>query len=328
MKFLHALFACALVMVVATTTQAQVSTEASKPIRTTPRRPTGSVTGGTPASRAFPTTSSRASGTKYLVVDVTDGIGPTGAGLRAAWLELRRAGLAGRHPSAWGVLLAVARLGIPPHRGRLPGFYNDFLSIDVVNTLSDTLDRERRVHRHGHGRGRSAVHQRARAPEGQLTYVPEPIDRSVPPPGCHAPVGPKRAIVDLSAVPVGTPMTNRDLRRERRRQLHPVEGLHRSRRALGRAAEPQRGRARPCAFSARRTSTALSGGPDWSDGHSSHGALPFPDLPRPAPELPRDRRGRSPLGDGRGQLSSIPASPTPFGQINVDVLFRQPVHLL
>ena len=133
MKFLHALFACALVMVIATTTQAQVLNGSFEDDPDNQPPSNWLVTGGWAYVTSVPDDLFPTSGSKYLIVDVTDGIGPTGAAYGPhGWNSGGQVRQVVTRPPGEFCSLSLD-WDFLPTEDAYPGFYNDFLSIDVVD---------------------------------------------------------------------------------------------------------------------------------------------------------------------------------------------------
>jgi hypothetical protein len=164
------------------------------------------VTGGTVsvsdvADCLFPST-----GSKYLVVDsypagpAFPGYGPHG------WNNTGQARQTVVRPAGQFCVLSIDWEFLPGEP--VPqAFYNDFLSIDVINATTDALIRNVVYVDSGFTAGNPPYTNVPGAGAGQLTWVPNqslqfPFTTANP-----APAGLKRAIVDLSMVPVGTAMT-------------------------------------------------------------------------------------------------------------------------
>src|SRR5688572_2307417 len=139
MKFLQALFASALVMVIATTMQAQILNGSFEADADNQPPSNWWVTGGNAWVTSVPDDMFPTSGSKYLVVDVTDGIGPTGAAYGPhGWNSGGHVWQVFTRPPGEFCSLSLD-WDFLPLEDAYPGFYNDFLTIDVINSSTDTL---------------------------------------------------------------------------------------------------------------------------------------------------------------------------------------------
>jgi hypothetical protein len=324
MKFLHALFASVLVLVVATTTQAQVlngSFEAD-PDNFSPSN--WFVTGGWAYVTSVPDDMFPTSGAKYLIVDATDGSGPT---------------IAGHGPHCWNcggqIRQVVTRppgefcsLSLDwdflPTEDAYPGFYNDFLSIDVVHGLTDTLIANVVFIDTGTTAGTPPYTNVPGAAQGQLTWVPDQSTAFFTS-GMPAPVGPKRAIVDLSAVPVGTPMRIEIFVGNVGDSYIPSKAYI-DRVVLSGGQQNLDGGNAALRVLGSAHADGLSGGADWSE--PTLPLAPYDFRACPGQRVSFRATGEAGLDWTMAAGSLLdPGVPTPLGQINVDI-FGSPFFLL
>ena len=194
--------ACALVLLVATTTRAQIN--GSFEADAAGSAPSGwAVTGGTAIVQAAPDCLFPSHGTKYLYLNANasgpavQGYGPHAAGTCAQVRQVVT------RPLGQFCSLSVDWEFLPNET--LPVQYNDFLSIDVINNGSNALIANVVYIDTGIGAGAPPYTNVPGAGAGQLTYVPNQ-STAVGATGNQAPAGFKRALVDLSGVAVGTAM--------------------------------------------------------------------------------------------------------------------------
>jgi hypothetical protein len=319
MKILTALFASALAMVIATTLEAQVLNGS---FETDPDNATPSnwmVTGGMAWVTSVPDVGFPTSGSKYLVVDVTDGIGPTGAAYGPhGWNSGGQVSQVVTRPPGEFCFLSLDWEFIPLEDA-YPGFYNDFLTIDVIsatNTNVVFIDT-------GMTAGTLPYTNVPGAAGGQLTYVP-PQSTVMFPTAMPAPIGPKRAIVDLSAIPVGAPMTIEIFVGNVGDSYIPSKAYI-DRVVLSGGQQNLNGGNAALRVLGSAHADGLSGSPDWSEA-----TLPF--APYHFRACPGQRVSFRATGEAglhwtmaAGSLLD-PGASTPLGQINVDI-FGSPFFL-
>src|SRR5262245_2401569 len=139
MKFLQALLASALVMVVATTMDAQVLNGSFEADAENAPPSSWLLTGGWSYVTSVPDVGFPTSGTKYMVVDVTDGIGPTGAAYGPhGWNSGGQVSQVVTRPPGEFCFLSLDWEFIPLEDA-YPGFYNDFLTIDVISVINTNV---------------------------------------------------------------------------------------------------------------------------------------------------------------------------------------------
>ncbi|HYC76012.1 MAG TPA: hypothetical protein VEI02_00150, partial [Planctomycetota bacterium] len=260
----------------------------------------------------FPT-----SGSKYLVVDVTDGIGPT---------------LPGHGPHCWNCGGQVRQYVVRPAGERCflsldwdflptedayPGFYNDFLSIDVVHGVTESLIANVVYIDTGMTAGAIPYTNVPGAAGGQITWLPP---QSIVFPGTTAtpaPAGPKRAVVDLSSVPVGTSMRIDVFVGNVGDSYIPSKAYVDNVVLSGGKPNFDGGAAALRVLGSAHADGTFADG-DWSDD-----ALPgAPYVFRAAPGQHLSFRARGEAGLAWAMILAAPLDmgvPTAFGQINVDV---------
>jgi hypothetical protein len=326
MKFVRAFSASALVMVIATTLPAQVLNGSFEADADNAQPSNWMGTGGASWVTSVPDNMFPTSGSKYLVVDVTDGIGPT---------------FAGHGPHCWNcggqVRQVVTRppgefcfLSLDwdflPQEDAYPGFYNDFLSIDVIGGVTtETLIANVVFIDTGWTAGAIPYTNVPGAGSGQLTWVPNQ-STAYWTSGMPAPVGPKRAVVDLSAVPVGTQMRI-DIFVGNVGDSYIPSKAYIDNVVLSGGQQNLNGGNAALRVLGSAHSDGLSGDPDWSEAT-------LPQAPYEFRACPGQRVSFRATGEAGLHWSMVagglldPGLPTPFGQVNVDVFFGSPFTFL
>jgi hypothetical protein len=325
MKWTNLISTYALVLFITTVVQAQVldgSFEAT-PVLQTPS--TWFVTGGTVYVSDTPDSGFPTAGNKYLVLDSL-GAGPALAGYGPhGFNNTAQANSFVTRPPGQFCSLSVDWEYLPGEPLPHP-VYNDFMSIDVINNLTGTLIANVVYIDSGITAGTPLYTNIPGAAAGQLTWVPNqstvfPFMIANP-----APAGAKRASVDLSAVPVGTPMTI---------EINVGNGFD--------SEGPSRAYIdRVVLYGGQQNNNAASAGlrvlgsthfdglpptPDWSNETLS--IAPYTFRTSPGQRLRFRASGLAGLHWAllAGNLIYV-GVPTPFGQINVDVFSGAPFAVL
>src|SRR5262245_61466134 len=210
MKLKNTISACALVMLIATMTPAQGANaqvvNGSFEADANGFQPSDwLVTGGLVYVTDVPDDLFPTDGAKYLIVDGNE-TGPTQAGWGPhGWNMVGAARQTVARPAGQFCSLSIDWEFLPVEALPSPMF-NDFMSIDVIHDLTNTLITNVVYVDTGATAGLIPYTSVPGAGLGVLTWVPNQSTASPLTTGLHAPAGFKRAVVDLSAVPVGTPM--------------------------------------------------------------------------------------------------------------------------